>query len=105
MPKFGESSDKLGKQKSIRFPLALDERLNELCRLTTRNPPDVIRAAVELLLDGGYEAADERLRRRLLEAPRRDSATTPKSAAEHAADLMPLESDRKREPRAGKRGA
>lgn len=104
MPRPGSSSSKLGKQKSIRFPVALDAQLQELCRRTTRHPPDVIRAAVEMLLADGLEAADARLRRGLLDdQPARRGPE--KTVAEHAADVVPLESDRPRARQRGKRGA
>lgn len=50
---------------NIRFPQELRERLEKFCGATYRSRPDVIRAAVELLLADGDDVAELRLMRRL----------------------------------------
>jgi hypothetical protein len=100
-----EKQDLSKRQRNLRLPVALDDQLEDFCSRTTRTPNDVIRFALQRLFADGLTSADELMSAALRATAQPTGVRHDRSAAEHAADLMPLESDRKREPRAGKRGA
>lgn len=56
-----------GKARNVRFSSDIDRHLFDLAQLTNRSEPDIIRAAVEMLLADGLQAADQRLSQRLHE--------------------------------------
>lgn len=49
------------RQKNLRLPESLLTDLARFCELTRRSESDVIRAAIELLLAGGFAEAEKRL--------------------------------------------
>lgn len=89
--------------RNIRIDQQLDTLIREFCAYDNRDEVDTCRRMWEVFLRDGFAEASRRLR---AGEPWDAAAQRPaKSAAEHAADLVPLESDRPKASARGKRGA